>query len=532
MSQQPFSLLIVPLLFILVGCPSKPPPVGPVQPNPPAKSAIEPQSKTSAKPVAGDQVEAVLEKPAAGSAKPLASWPKPTAVLVVTGQQLGYIEPCGCTGLENQKGGLARRHTFLRELQDARGWEVVPLDVGGQVKRFGKQQELKFGHTVTALRQMQYRAVGFGEGDLRLTPGELLAAIAGPDGTVSDFVGGNVAVLSRDLQPRYVVIEAGGKRIGVTSIVGSKYESRLQGDELVHELPQPALEEIAKELQSKHCDFQVLLVSGSMEEARALAKATPIFDLVAASGDTSIASHELEEIPGTKARLMQVGHKSTHVGVVGLLADGKQSVRYESVPLDARFEDSPEMLQMLASYQDELKELGLEGLGIKSQPHPSGNKFVGSEKCGECHGKAFEKWSQTPHAHALDSLVMPPNTRGNIARHFDPECLSCHVTGWDPQQYYPFDTGYTSLERTPQLRHSGCENCHGPGSAHVAAESGEGDTGAATIAKLREAMKLPLAGGVAERKCIECHDVDNSPDFHKEGAFERYWKKVEHIGKD
>jgi hypothetical protein len=45
-------------------------------------------------------------------------------------------------------------------------------------------------------------------------------------------------------------------------------------------------------------------------------------------------------------------------------------------------------------------------------------------------------------------------------------------------------------------------------------------------------MKLPLAGGAAERKCLQCHDEDNSPDFHKDGAFERYWKEVEHRGKD
>jgi hypothetical protein len=64
----------------------------------------------------------------------------------------------------------------------------------------------------------------------------------------------------------------------------------------------------------------------------------------------------------------------------------------------------------------------------------------------------------------------------------------------------------------------------------VAAESGEGDTSDATIAKFRDTMRLPIAG--AERKCIECHDVDNSPDFHKPGAFEKYWKDVEHTGKD
>jgi hypothetical protein len=202
------------------------------------------------------------------------------------------------------------------------------------------------------------------------------------------------------------------------------------------------------------------------------------------------------------------------------------------VPLDARLKDSPPMLKLLADYQEQLKELGLEGLGLTPRPHPSGRKFVGSEKCGECHTKAFAIWSNTPHAHATDSLVKPPNTRGNIARHFDPECLSCHVTGWEPQQFHPFESGYLSLEETPLLKHNGCENCHGPGSAHVAAEEGADGVGMVELARRRNAMKLPLAGGVAERKCLECHDDDNSPDFHVKGAFERYWKEVEHVGKD
>jgi formate-dependent nitrite reductase cytochrome c552 subunit len=190
------------------------------------------------------------------------------------------------------------------------------------------------------------------------------------------------------------------------------------------------------------------------------------------------------------------------------------------------------MLHILSEYQQNLKDTGFDGLGIKLQPHPSGRKFVGSETCGDCHSKAYEKWSTTPHAHALDSLVMPPNSRGSIARHFDPECLSCHVTGWEPQQYFPYDSGYLSLEQTPKLKHNGCENCHGPGSAHVAAENGEGDLSEEQIARIRESMKLPLTDGVAERKCVECHDVDNSPDFHKPGAFDRYWQEVKHRGKN
>ena len=66
------------------------------------------------------------------------AWPQPRAVIVVTGELDGYIEPCGCTGKENQKGGLSRRQNFLRAIEAA-GWPVVAVDLGGQVKRFGRQ---------------------------------------------------------------------------------------------------------------------------------------------------------------------------------------------------------------------------------------------------------------------------------------------------------------------------------------------------------------------------------------------------------
>jgi hypothetical protein len=345
-------------------------------------------------------------------------------------------------------------------------------------------------------------------------------------------VSANVAVLGRELQPQTIVVEKGGKRIGVTAILGAKFEERLRGDELVHEPPLAALKKAADELAAQKCDFLVLLAHAPLDEARQLAGQVPIFDLVVASGETILPSDKLEKVPETKTRLMQVGLKAMYVGIVGIFDDSQNKIRYESVPLDARFADSPEMLKLLADYQDQLKDLGFEGLSIKPQPHPSGRRFVGSETCGQCHTKAFEKWKSTTHATATDLLVTPPNSRGSIARHHDPECLSCHVTGWDPQQFFPYDSGYLSLEKTPQLQHNGCENCHGPGSAHVAAENGDGNPPAETIAKLRTAMKLPLADDVAQRKCIECHDVDNSPDFHKDGAFEMYWKEIEHRGKD
>jgi hypothetical protein len=515
------------LAATLTGCPANSTPSAPATVSKPKANATASDSQAVDKPAAAAQTTSgkTLQAP-----PPFDGWGKPAVALFITGQQLGYIEPCGCTGLENQKGGLARRHTFLRQLRDEKGWAVVPVDVGSQVRRYGRQQEIKFQQTAGALRTLGYAAVVLGADDLRLPAGELISG-TNPDDKPSIFTAANVALVSRELQPMFQVAEAGGKKIGIAAVLGDSLERKLQSGELVHEPAIDGLKNHCRDLQAQNCDYYVLLAHATPDEAKTIAQEIPLFNLVVCSGGSGQPSTELEEIPDSKASLVRVSHKAMHVGVVGLFDDAKTPVRYQNVALDAQFKDSPEMLQVLTDYQEELKAAGLEGLGLKPQPHSSGHKFVGSETCGSCHTKAMKIWSKTPHAHATDSLVRPPNTRADIPRQFDPECLSCHVTGWDPQKYSPLESGYLSLEATQHLQHNGCENCHGPGSAHAAAESGEGNPTPAQVAKLRDAMKLPITGGVAENKCRECHDEDNSPDFSHKG-FAEYWKEVEHRGKD
>ena len=148
-------------------------------------------------------------------------WPAPQAVLVVTGELDGYIEPCGCTGKENQKGGLSRRQNFLKAMQAA-GWPVVAVDLGGQVKRFGKQTEAKFQSIVDGLRGMRYAAVGFGPADLRLPSEELVAAVAPIGDQPTPYLSANVGLLGLDanITPRFRVVEAGGLKIGITTVLG------------------------------------------------------------------------------------------------------------------------------------------------------------------------------------------------------------------------------------------------------------------------------------------------------------------------
>ncbi len=128
-----------------------------------------------------DAADQPADEPSAlkfASARPeyFVGWPKPKLALVISGLQNGYLEPCGCAGLENQKGGLSRRHALLKQLAE-RGWPLAAVDVGGQVRRFGRQAEVQYTLVADALKQMGYSAVAFGADDLRLSAGHLLSSV-------------------------------------------------------------------------------------------------------------------------------------------------------------------------------------------------------------------------------------------------------------------------------------------------------------------------------------------------------------------
>lgn len=466
-------------------------------------------------------------------------WPAPDLALMFTGQQMGFLEPCGCAGLENQKGGFKRRMTMMKQLRD-QGWPLVAMDTGGLTRRFGAQAQMKLQKSFEGLNEMGYVAVGFGDKDLRLDmlieavnldPNPLLSANVG----LADFESG--------FTRRFHVVERAGIKVGMTAVLGTnETEAAAKMRDLVTMPPAEAIAEVLPELEAANCDELVLLVYADQNEAQALSVKFPQFRWVVAGKGSNEPPHRATTIEGSGAQLIEIGHKGMYAVVVGIYKQGEPKYRYQKVPLDHRFEDAPEMQQLLVRYQNQLKTLvtagqGFEPLTGKPLNPPRGEAFAGSESCADCHSTACEIFMASPHAHATKTLVEldPP-------RHYDPECLSCHVTGWNPQAYAPYSTGYVSLEVTPHLTMQGCENCHGPAKSHVDAENGDINVTDVEIENFRAALRMTIgenegnkegqATGRVVDNCLECHDEDNSPDFD----FQEYWNRdvepVKHYGKD
>ncbi|MEK6235068.1 MAG: hypothetical protein N2C14_10170, partial [Planctomycetales bacterium] len=308
----------------------------------------------------------------------------------MTGRQNGYIEPCGCSGLENKKGGLARRFSLLEQLQ-RKGWTLAPVDVGGQVKRSGPQAEIKFHRTMAALRKMNYVAATFGGGDLQLPVGDLASAALDEQGALCSA---NVGLFELDsgITPRYRIVKSGGRTLGITAVLADSGREKIKnGGDLACVSAVKALREVVPKMKPK-ADFLILLSHGSLEESRELAKRFPDFNLVISSGGSDEPPRQPERIPGGKTFLLQVGAKGMHAGVLALYDDAHAPWRYQRVRLNKDFAEAGPMKKLMAEYQSQLKDLGLPGLGLRPVRRPDGREFVGSATCGECHETAYRIW--------------------------------------------------------------------------------------------------------------------------------------------
>jgi peroxiredoxin len=117
--------------------------------------------------------------------------------------------------------------------------------------------------------------------------------------------------------------------------------------------------------------------------------------------------------------------------------------------------------------------------------------YSGNEFCAVCHEQEHATWLLTAHAGAFDTLV-------RHAAAAKPDCVGCHVVGWQKTG------GYTISPPTPHLENVGCETCHGRGGPHQSPEF---------------AKKASY-----EDVCLTCHDAKHSLGF----SYASFLPKISH----
>jgi hypothetical protein len=462
-------------------------------------------------------------------AGPCRDWPKPDVALVLSGEQFGYLQPCGCS--EPQKGGLARRFNMMQTLR-RRGWALVAVDLGDIAQRSGPQTLLKYKYSMQALQLLKYTGVGIGANEIaqqlftvlgefalnERSPRVLAANLKDKDAKFPEMVASTIVGGGNDSP-----LKVGFVGIVAPSVAKVSQDPDARFDPEGQVLP-PAL----ADLQKQGADIQVLLYQGSVDEAKACAKQFPQFQVILCLSKEEEPSGQPEQVGGTM--IVSVGHKGRYVGIVGVYGGKPRGqpvqLRYELVALDPEYEtpagkDAENPIHaLLQKYAEEVKQ----GNYLAQYAHQKGKypevqvefpqaTYVGSETCKKCHEAAYEIWAASPHPHAYETLVNKAK-RPNL-RQYDGECVVCHVTG------FRYASGFTDEQHTPLLKGVGCESCHGPASLHVANHKDKKLRVVLNPWKRNAKNPQDLANRISDT-CQKCHDLDNSVNF----KFEKYWEEM------
>ncbi len=374
--------------------------------------------------------------------------------LILTGDMDGLLTPCGCT--RPMSGGIRRLATAVKSLSIP--GKTLLLVNGGLVENTGRQNELKAEAFAQALRAMQVTALKVGKSELALGRGTLIS--------LSNVAEGRL-IGSEDLREKSggaiaATIQSGPFLIGCGDTASD-------------------IEHFVDEAKSEDLR-SVLLLSGSLSEAQDIAARYPSLALIQyRSGghpSKSWAGNVLLATPGEKGK-----------EVVKLIFSRDHFSSYSSVDLGPQYGDDPNASRVFKQYLSRVDDERL----IDFAPRGPSADFAGTQACGKCHSEAMKVWQHSSHAGALKSL----KTEGE---HLDPECVRCHVVGFESEK------GYVSEAKTPALSSVGCESCHGPGKAHGASPY---------VVKLLK---------VTEAKCASCHTTEQSPNFQ----FSTFWPRVKH----
>ena len=199
--------------------------------------------------------------------------------LLISGEELGYLEPCGCA--EGQLGGFPRRDSMIQQLA-VKGKTLVPVANGDLIDDASRQSELKAEIGFAALKEMGYVAYNIGERDLLLGIDRLISL---QDTSGVPFLSANLFHReNRVFQPfvlHTVNLQGNQIQVAIIGILSQSFEIQVENAEVGLRLEDPVvvLGDLVEQLDPT-ADYIVLLAHADLAESEGLAVTFPQIDVV------------------------------------------------------------------------------------------------------------------------------------------------------------------------------------------------------------------------------------------------------------
>lgn len=387
---------------------------------------------------------------------------------------------------------MARRATFIESVWDE-GAPTLILDGGDVFGQRNRNSRLQTEFLCEVMGDLGYDAIGLGERDLNYGL-EFLREMIGK--YELPFTSANVRSAGNEdlLLPEYVVVERGGVRFGIVSVLDPKKrivtmtaaDERFEVDD-----PVATLRTVIPRLREE-CDTVVLLGHlGDGVTEKALREVRGID--VAVMGHTHRAAKDERIVHDVI--VLSSAYEGQQIGRADLFVsreDGRiMAVDVNITLLNDKIADDESVLARVAQHKEDV--VAFKEAKRAAFPRDLGSEkenFLGDRSCKSCHQEAWNAYATSDHRQAY--TVLRRKGQG-----FEPECLVCHTTG------YQHKNGYSERSPYNQLTNVQCEACHGYGTEHERNGSW---------------------GVQAKDSCVRCHDEKNSPDFD----YATYWEKIKH----
>jgi len=289
----------------------------------------------------------------------------------------------------------------------------------------------------------------------------------------------------------YVLLKKGTVTVGVFGLTSGNVDLGMSRDSLSVSDPTEAAKASVAALRKKGATVVVLLSQLGKVESEDLVATVDGIDAVMIGRNVPVLQ---------KGRLIKNtvacygGEQGQYIGRTTLTLDPRRrtvSGENETYMLGPEVGEKPELLQLVKSFEDAFndylrkkdkeKQVQADQARLEGGSHEqSADHFVGDQVCQRCHKTEYEQWKTTLHASAWKTLV-------DAKRDADPECIKCHVVGFQQAG------GYKTGDDAARLSNVQCENCHGMGTQHEAYPA--------------------QSRRITEATCKQCHTKDTSPEF-------------------
>ena len=232
----------------------------------------------------------------------------------------------------------------------------------------------------------------------------------------------------------WTTVESGGVKIGVISVISPRYQivTMTAGtDQFSADDEREALERYLPEMRDQ-VDLVVLLAqmpSASIREMLTAMGPGSGID-ICIEGRDARQYRRINRVNGDVI-LLAANNEGKYVGQLDLVLGPDRKIEDATVTVHALDDNAPEVEALRkkvdafeAEHGDEVTTAAAEPFVHNRGQGSASERFLGVHNCARCHVEAARSYSKTAHAQAFNTL----QTKGQEQ---NPECVGCHVVGFD-----------------------------------------------------------------------------------------------------